>query len=388
MRRTIGLLAAASVALSVASANAQDVVKVGLIVPMTGPFASTGKQIDAGVRLYMAEHGDMVAGKKIQVILKDDGGVPDTTKRLAQELVINDHISVMMGFGLTPLALAVAPIATQAKIPEIVTAAATASITEASPYITRTSQSLPQTVAPFGTWSFEHGTKTAVTIVSDYGPGYDAEKWFKEPFEAAGGKVLQTLRVPVANPDFAPFLQRAADAKPDAIFIFVPSGVGAVVMKQFTERGLDKAGIKLIGTGDVVDDDILNTMGDAALGVITAQHYSAAHDSNLNRAFVAGIAKANPGMRPNFMGVSGYDGIALVYRALEATKGDASGPKLIEAMKGQSWESPRGPIMIDPATREIVQNDYIRKTEMRDGQMWNIEFATIPMVKDPAKAGK
>ena len=388
MRNRFGLLGAAMLGLGVASASAQEVARVGVILPMTGPFASTGKQVVAGMRLYLAQHGDVVAGRRIELLLKDDGGVPDVTKRLAQELVINDHVVALGGFGLTPLALAASSVATQAKVPEIVMAAATSSITEASPYISRTSQALPQTVAPFTDWCIANGIRSVVTIVTDYGPGYDAEKWFKEPFEKQGGKVVAALRVPVANPDFAPFLQRAADAKPDAIFIFVPAGVGAVVMKQFAERGLDKAGVRLIGTGDVVDDDLLNNMGDVTLGMITSQHYSAAHDSDLNRRFVADFGKANEGMRPNFMGVSGYDGMALIARAIAKTGGDTDGTKLIEAMKGQSWESPRGPVLIDPATREIVQNDYIRRTERRDGQLWNIEFATIPMVRDPAKAGK
>ncbi len=388
MRNRFGLLGAAMLGLGVASASAQEVARVGVILPMTGPFASTGKQVVAGMRLYLAQHSDVVAGRRIELLLKDDGGVPDVTKRLAQELVINDHVVALGGFGLTPLALAASSVATQAKVPEIVMAAATSSITEASPYISRTSQALPQTVAPFTDWCIANGIRSVVTIVTDYGPGYDAEKWFKEPFEKQGGKVVAALRVPVANPDFAPFLQRAADAKPDAIFIFVPAGVGAVVMKQFAERGLDKAGVRLIGTGDVVDDDLLNNMGDVTLGMITSQHYSAAHDSDLNRRFVADFGKANEGMRPNFMGVSGYDGMALIARAIARTGGDTDGTKLIEAMKGQSWESPRGPVLIDPATREIVQNDYIRRTERRDGQLWNIEFATIPMVRDPAKAGK
>ena len=382
------MLGTALLVLAIGSANAQEVARVGVILPMTGPFASTGKQVVAGMRLYLAQHGDVVAGRKIELLLKDDGGVPDVTKRLAQELVINDHVVALGGFGLTPLALAASSVATQAKVPEVVMAAATSSITEASPYITRTSQALPQTVAPFTNWCIANGIHSVVTIVTDYGPGYDAEKWFKEPFEKQGGKVVAALRVPVSNPDFAPFLQRAADAKPDAIFIFVPAGVGAVVMKQFAERGLDKAGVRLIGTGDVVDDDLLNNMGDVTLGMITSQHYSAAHDSALNRQFVADFGKANAGMRPNFMGVSGYDGMALIARAIAQTGGNTDGTRLINAMKGQSWESPRGPVLIDPATREIVQNDYIRRTERRDGQLWNIEFATIPMVKDPAKASK
>ena len=262
-----------------------------------------------------------VAGKTIKLVIKDDTGAADVTKRLAQELVANDHAAALIGFGLTPLALAAAPIATEAKVPEIVTAAATAIITEKSPFIVRTSFTLPQASAPMAEWAVKNGIKKVVTIVTDYGPGVDAEKWFGETFKKGGGEIAEAIRVPLKNPDFAPFLQRVKDDKPDAVFVFVPSGFGAVFMKQFVERGLDKAGIKLIGTGDVTDDDQLEAIGDAALGVVTTHHYSAAHDSPENKAFVAAFEKAN-GLRPNFMAVGAYDGMALVYHALEATKGD------------------------------------------------------------------
>ena len=365
-----------------------DTVTVGLILPMTGPFASTGKQERAAVELYMHEHGDTVAGKKINLIVKDDTGAPDVTKRLAEELIGNDHAKVLIGFGLTPLALSTAQVATAAKVPEIVTAAATAMITEKSPYIVRTSFTLPQASAPMADWSLKNGIKKVVTIVTDYGPGIDAEKWFADTFEKGGGTVKEKIRVPLKNPDFAPFLQRVKDDKPDAVFVFVPSGQGAVFMKEFVEQGLDKAGVKLIGTGDVTDDDLLPQMGDATLGAVTTHHYSAAHDSPENKAFVAALEKANSGMRPNFMAVGGYDGMALIYQALEKTKGDASGDKLIAAMKGMSWMSPRGPVSIDPETRDIVQNIYVRKVEKKDGALYNVEFATIPDVKDPYKAAK
>ena len=250
------------------------------------------------------------------------------TKRLAEELIGNDHASVLMGFGLTPLALAAAPVATEAKVPEIVTAAATAMITEKSPYIVRTSFTLPQAAAPMADWALKNGIKKVVTIVTDYGPGVDAEKWFGDTFEKAGGTIAEKIRVPLKNPDFAPFLQRVKDDAPDAVFVFVPSGFGAIFMKEFVERGLDKSGIKLIGTGDVTDDDLLADIGDSALGAVTTHHYSAAHDSPENKAFVAAFEKANNGMRPNFMAVAAYDGMALVYQALEKTKGDASGDAL------------------------------------------------------------
>jgi branched-chain amino acid transport system substrate-binding protein len=384
---TIGAALAAMLAAAPALAD-DNTVTVGLILPMTGPSASTGKQEKAGAELYIHEHGDTVAGKKIVLEVRDDTGAADVTKRLAQELVANDHAAVLMGFGLTPLALAAAPIATEAKVPEIVSAAATAMITEKSPFIVRTSFTLPQAAAPMAEWAAKNGIKKVVTIVTDYGPGVDAEKWFGDAFEKGGGTIMQKIRVPLKNPDFAPFLQRVADDKPDAVFVFVPSGFGAIFMKQFVERGLDKSGIKLIGTGDVSDDDLLTDIGDSALGAVTTHHYSADHDSPENKAFVAAFEKANHGMRPNFMAVGAYDGMALVYKALEKTKGDASGDALIAAMKGMRWTSPRGPVSIDPETRDIVQNIYVRKVEKKDGALYNVEFATIPDVKDPYKASK
>ncbi|RBP02812.1 amino acid/amide ABC transporter substrate-binding protein (HAAT family) [Roseiarcus fermentans] len=387
--RTSTLCVALAALLAASPALADDnSVTIGMILPMTGPSASTGKQEKAGAELYLQQHGDTVAGKTIVLAVKDDTGAADVTKRLAQDLVANDHAAALMGFGLTPLALAAAPIATEAKVPEIVTAAATASITEKSPFIVRTSFTLPQASAPMAQWALNNGVKKVVTIVTDYGPGVDAEKWFGETFEKGGGTIVERIRAPLKNPDFAPFLQRVADDKPDAVFVFVPSGFGSVFMKQFVERGLDKAGVKLIGTGDVTDDDQLADIGDAALGAVTAHHYSAAHDSPENKAFVAAFEKANAGMRPNFMAVAAYDGMDLVYRALEKTKGDASGPALLAAMKGMSWTSPRGPVSIDPETRDIVQNIYVRKVEKTDGALYNVEFATIPDVKDPYKAGK
>jgi branched-chain amino acid transport system substrate-binding protein len=384
------MLAAALGALMMAApARADDnTVTVGMILPMTGPQASTGKQERAGAELYIQQHGDAVAGKKIELEVKDDTGAPDVTKRLAEELVGNDHAKVLMGFGLTPLALATAPVATEAKVPEIVSAAATAMITEKSPYIVRTSFTLPQASVPMAEWAAKNGVKKVVTIVADYGPGVDAEKWFSDTFERSGGTIAEKIRVPLKNPDFAPFLQRVKDDAPDAVFVFVPSGQGTIFMKEFVERGLDKTGIKLIGTGDVTDDDLLADIGDPALGAVTTHHYSADHDSPENKAFVAAFEKANNGMRPNFMAVGAYDAMALVYQALEKTKGDASGEALIAAMKGMSWMSPRGSVTIDPETRDIVQNIYVRKVEKKDGALYNVEFATIPDVKDPYKAAK
>lgn len=370
-----------------ALALAQDnVFKIGLILPMTGPFASTGKQIEAAAKLYMAQNGASVAGKKVELIVKDDTGTPDVTKRIAQELVVNDKVNVLAGFGLTPLALATAPIATQSKTPLVVMAAATSSITQASPFIVRTSFTLPQAAVGIADWAPKNGIKKVVTLVTDYGPGIDAEKFFKDRLQFNGGQVVESLRVPLRNPDFAPFLQKVRDAKPDALFTFVPSGAGAALMKQFAERGLDKAGIRLIGTGDVTDDDILNSMGDVALGVVTSHHYSAAHPSAVNKKFVEAFTKANGNLRPNFMAVGGYDGMRVIYEALKKTQGKGGGEALLDAMKGQIFESPRGPMFIDAQTRDVVHNIYIRKVEKKDGQLYNVEFDAIRDVKDPGKA--
>lgn len=379
------VLALAAVS-SVAVLAQDNTFKIGLILPMTGQQASTGRQIEAAAKLYMAQNGDTVAGKKIQLIVKDDTSVPDVTKRLAQELVVNDKVNVLAGFGITPSAFATAPIATQSKTPMVVMAAGTSSITQSSPYIVRTSFTLAQSSVAMADWTTSKGgIKKVVTLVSDYGPGHDAEKFFKERYIFNGGTVVESLRVPMRNPDFAPFLQKVRDAKPDGLFVFVPSGAGAAVMKQFLERGMDKAGIKLIGPGDITDDDQLNEMGDGALGVVTAHFYSAAHPSAVNKKFVEAFKKANKGMRPNFMAVGGYDGMRVIYEALRASKGQGGGDGLLAAMKGQIWESPRGPMFIDAQTRDVVHNIYLRKVEKQDGELFNVEFDAIKDVKDPGK---
>jgi len=384
-RRHIVIAAAMlSAGIVATSASAAEPLKVGLILPMSGPFASTGRQVDAAVKLFLQQNGTTVAGREVQIILKDDGGVsPDVTKRLAQELVARDKVQVLAGFGLTPLALAAAPVATQAKVPMIVMNAATSIIPQRSPYIVRTGLTVAQVTAPLAQWAAKNNIKSAITLVSDYGPGIDAEKVFVRDFTKGGGKVTQTLRVPLRNPDYSPFLSRVKDARPEALFIFVPSGEGAAAMKQFTDRGLAQAGIKLITTGDMLDDDLMPSIGDAALGVVSSHHYSAVHPSPENKAYVAAFTKANPGMRPNFHGVGGYDGMHLLYAALKKTGGNSDGAKLVEAMKGMSWTSVRGPVSIDPQSRDIVQNVYIRKAEKRDGGIYNVEFDTIEKVRDP-----
>lgn len=381
--KTWSIAALASLGM-VAAAHAADPIKIGVIIPMTGPFQSNGKQIEAAIKAYTKEKGDTVAGRKIEFILRDDRGAPDIANRFAQELLAQDRVSILTGFGNTPAALSAAAFAAKAKVPQVIMVAATSSIVEKSPYIVRTSQSIPQIASVIGQWAPKSGPKTFVSIVSEYGPGLDAEEWFAKTVEAHGGRVIEKLKVPLANPDFAPFLQRAADAKPDALFVFVPTGAGGNFMKQFIERGLDKTGMKLVAMSDLTDDDLLNNMGDAALGAVTGGPYSASHDSPANKAFVARFRAANPGMRPNIVAVGAWDALELIYRAIEATKGDTNGDALIAAMKGQSWNSPRGPISIDPATRDIVQNIYMRKVERHDGELYNMEFETYPNVKDPA----
>lgn len=376
----------AALALLVAGAAAQaqgDPVKIGVILPMTGQQASTGRQIDAAIKLWVAQNGTKVAGKNVQIIVKDDQSIPDQTRRLAQELVVNDKVTALAGFGITPSAMATAPIATQSKTPMVVMAAATSAITEASPYVVRTSFTLPQAAVSMAEWANKNGIKKTVTLVADYGPGFDAEKYFADRVTLNGGQVLEKLRTPLRAPDFAPVLQKVRDAKPDALFVFLPSGQGAAFMKQFAERGLDKAGIRLIATGDVTDDDQLNDMGDVALGVVNSHHYSAAHPSAANKKFVADFQAANK-FRPNFMAVGGYDGMRVIYKALEASKG-AGGDALLAGMKGQIFESPRGQVLIDAQTRDIVHDMYIRKVERKDGQLWNIEFDAVKAMKDPGK---
>jgi branched-chain amino acid transport system substrate-binding protein len=385
-RRRVLQAAAMAVALCAftGSALAADPLKIGLILPLTGPFASTGKQIEAACRLYIAKNGDTVAGRKVELIVKDDTGTaPETTKRIAQEMVVQDKISVLAGFGLTPLALAAAPVATEAKVPMVVMAAATAMIPTKSPFIVRPNFTLPQVTAPIAEWALKNKIKRVVTMVTEYGPGLDAEKTFQAVFKAGGGEIVEAIRTPLRNPDYAPFLQRAKDAKPDALFVFVPSGEGLAVMKQFDDRGLKQAGIRLIGTGDVTDDDLLESMGAPSVGVITSFHYSAAHDSPENKAYVEAFMKANNGMRPNFMSVGGYDGMHLIYEAVKKAGPNATGEQLVEAMKGMKWMSPRGPLSIDPATRQPVQNVYLREVKMVNGKPWNIEFDKAENVKDP-----
>jgi branched-chain amino acid transport system substrate-binding protein len=364
----------------VPAANAQDTVEVGMVMPLTGTLADAGKQVVAGARLYMSQHGDTVAGKHIDLIVKDEGSSFDTGKRLIQEAIVNDKVDILAG-GLTGDLMAAAPVITAAKKPTVIMLSSTSAVIDKSPYFVRTSCTLAQSAMILADWAIRNGIKKVVTLVSDFSPGLEAEATFKARYLAAGGEIAENIRVPLRSPDFSPFLQRARDAEPQAIFVFVPSVQAVGLAKQFAERGLDKAGIKLIGPGDLTDDDTLAQVGDVVLGTVTAHFYSAAHPSAINKAFVEAYLKQS-GRRANFMAVSGYDGMHVIYEALKKTNGSVDSGALMAAMKGMAWESPRGPMSIDPATGEVIHNIYIRKVEKANGQNYNVEFATFEAVKD------
>jgi len=367
---------------------AADSVKIGLVLPMSGPFAAYGRQIEHGVKLYLATHGDTFGGRRVELLVKDDspGTSGDVSKRIAQELVVNDHVDILAGFALTPSALAAAPVSAEAKKPMVILNAATSIITTRSPYIVRTSHTLPQDTAPIASWAAKNKIRKVYTLVADYGPGIDAEVQFKKTFTAAGGEVVGDVRVPVRNPDFAPYLQRIKNTQPEAVFVFLPPGSETIAfMKEFVDRGLAQAGIRIIATGDVTDEDILDAIGDPALGIYTSFHYSDDHKSPENKAYTEAYAKAYPKDRPNFMSVAGYDGMHLITEVLKKTGGSTDGDKFIAAAKGMSWVSPRGKITIDPDTRDIVQTVYIRKVEKVGGKLVNVEFDQVVDVKDPGK---
>jgi len=365
---------------------AQEPLKLGLVQSMTGAFNTTGKAVVNGALLYLKQHGDIVAGRKIEVIVKDDATTPDTAKRLTQELLVNDKVEIL-GAGMTPSAMSMAPLVTEAKIATVVMLAGASVVAERSPYMVRTSWTLGQSSATIADWAVKSGSKRVVTLVSDWAPGLEAEAVFKERVIKGGAEIVGSMRPPLMNADFAPFLQRARDLKPDTLFVWVPAPVAGLLAKQFVERGLDKSGIRIVGPGDsLTDDDELPGMTDAVLGIVTAYHYSAAHDSPVNESFVAGFKNAY-GKRPNGIALGGYDGMHLIFEALKRTGGNASADAMIAAMKGMRWESPRGPMEIDARTRDVVHNEYIRRVERVNGELLNVEFETYPMVRDPAKEG-
>jgi branched-chain amino acid transport system substrate-binding protein len=378
----------AALALTAATAFAQEPLRIGLVAPFSGPFADYGKEFEGGMRAWMKLNGDTVAGRKIEIIARDTGGPnPETSKRLSQELVTRDKVDFLAGYGFTPDALAAAPVATEAKKPMVVMNAAGSVVTTKSPYIVRFSMTLQQVSAPMATWAAKNGIKKVYTLVADYAPGIDSETAFKAEFAKHGGEVVDSVRVPLRNPDFAPFVQRIKDAKPDAVFMFVPAGEQSIAfMKAFDEKGLKQAGIRVIATGDLTDDDVLNSMGDPVVGVITSHHYSTAHDSPENKAFVQAFKQVAPGLaRPNFMAVGGFDGMAAMAEVAKKLNGNIDPDKAMEIFKSMKMKSPRGPIAIDPATRDIVQTVYIRRVEKKGNDYWNVEFDKFPDVKDPGK---
>ena len=388
MRRAMsGLACLVGTLLAATSANAQGTVKIGLICPYSGQFADTAAQMDNGMKLYMKQHGDTVAGKKIELIRKDTGGIaPDVAKRLAQELIVRDKVDMLACFALTPNALAVGAVSAEAKKFMVNMNAATSIITTKSPYMVRTSFTVPQVNEALGTWAYKNGARTAYTLVSDFSPGHDGEGSFQRAFKAAGGKIIGSARYPVANQDFTAFLQRAKDMSPDVLYIWVPGGPQpAAIGKAVAERGIDLKKTKVVGQGELTFEEALKGMGDAGIGFITGFHYDSNHQSPTNKAFVAAY-NAEFKRNPDMFSVGGYDGMHVIYEALKKTKGNTDGQALIDAAKGMKWESPRGPMMIDPETRDVIQTVYIRRVEKVNGQLVNVEFDKIENVKDPFKA--
>ncbi|TAK50157.1 MAG: ABC transporter substrate-binding protein [Xanthobacteraceae bacterium] len=367
-------------------AAAQQAVKVGLLLSYTGQFTEPATQMDNGVKLYMKQHGDTVAGKKIEIIRRDTAGTPDAAKRHAQELIVKENADILAGFVITPEAMTVADLSANAKKFMVVMNAATSIITTKSPYMARVSVTLPQNTEPLGTWAAKNGIKKVFTMVSDYGPGHDAETAFQNAFKAGGGEIIGSVRMPLASPDFSAFVQRAKDSNPDGIFIFVPSGSQPPALaKALIERGMDPSKIKIMGQGEISDEASLKALGESAAGIITAFHYDANHNSQMNKDFVAAY-KAEFKREPDFFAVGGYDGMHLIYEALKKTNGTADAEALVNAAKGMKWESPRGPAAIDPETRDIIHTIYIRRVEKVDGQMRNVEIDKFENVKDPVKA--
>lgn len=386
LTRRVVLLGIAASATTPRIAKAQNVVRVGMVMPLTGTLADAGKQVVAGARLYMDRHGDSAAGTRIELLVRDDTSSFDVGKRLIQEAIVNDKVNIIAG-GTTGDLFAGAPIITEAKVPTVIMLSSTSVAIDKSPYFVRTSCTLAQSSVIIADWAMKNGVKRVVTLTSDFAPGHEAEASFKGRYIAAGGEIAEAIRVPLLNPDFAPFLQRARDANPQAVFVFIPSVQAGTFARQYVERGLDRVGIRLIGPGDITDDELLPSMGDVMLGTITAHFYSAAHPSSVNASFVDAYRKQT-GKRTNFMAVSGYDGMHLIYEALKKTGGDAGGDVLVPAMKGMAWESPRGPMSIDPATGEVIHNIYMRKVEKVNGDLQNVEFATFDAVKDTRTAAQ
>ena len=367
--------------------HAQGTIKVGIVLPYSGQFAHTATELDAGIKLYVKQHGDTVAGKKIEFIRKDTGGIaPPVAKRLAEELIVRDKVDILAGWVLTPNAIAGCGVSAEAKKLMVIMNAATSIITEKSPYCTRTSLTLPMVTETLGTWAAKNGIKKVYTLASDYAPGHDAEQGFIRAFKAGGGEIVGSVRMAVANPDFSAYIQRAKDLNPQGIFVFIPAGAQPGAFgKAFAERGLTTAKTRILGTGELADDSAIKQMGAAANGIITAWNYDHNHKSKLNADFVAAYKKENKGDNPSFLSAGGYDGMHLIYEALKKTKGNTDAEALIGAAKGMKWESPRGPMMIDPETRDVVQTIYIRRVDKVGNNYVNVEVDKVPNVKDPVK---
>jgi branched-chain amino acid transport system substrate-binding protein len=383
------IVLAATLVFSAAAAQAQT-VKIGFITSYSGLNGNLGPYMERAVRLYIKEHQkELPSGVKIELVTRDDTGPnPDKAKQLAQELIVREKVNLLAGVVFTPNALAMAPLATEAKVPFVIMNAGTAMITTRSPYIARTSFTLWQSSYPLGEWAAKK-FKTAYTLVSDFGPGHDAEDAFSKAFEAGGGKVVDKVRVPLQNPDWAAYMQRVKDAKPGALMVFIPAGKTATaVMKNFSDLGLKDAGIKLIGPGDITTEEELPNMGDVALGVTTVFHWSLAADRKANKEFVAAWKKEyGQNEIPNFLSVGSWDGTAMIFEAIKQQKGKLDPDKTMEIFK--QWKfanSPRGPISIDPETRDIIQPEYLREVRKVNGQLANVELETLSKAeKDPWK---
>jgi branched-chain amino acid transport system substrate-binding protein len=379
-----GFVSLAAVIAIAPTARAQGTIKIGMINVFSGQFADAGIQLDNGVKTYMKQH-DTVAGKKIEIIRKDAGGMaPDVAKRLAQELIVRDKVDMLAGFLLTPNTLAASDVSAEAKKFMVIMNAATSIIITKSPYSVRTSVTLPQVAHTFGVWAAtKGGIKKTYTMVTDYGPGHDFERAFTKGFTEKGGQIVGSVRFPVANPDFSAFVQRAKDLNPESIMIFIPGGAQpAALGKAFAERGIDPNKTKILGSGETTAEQALKSMGDSALGIITAWHYDYTLKNPKNVAFVKAFNEMH-GRNPDFFSSGGYDGMHVIYEALKKTNGNTDGEKLIAAAKGMKWDSIRGPMSIDPETRDVVQTIYIRRVEKVGGELANVPFDKIENVKDP-----
>jgi branched-chain amino acid transport system substrate-binding protein len=370
---------------AVASAADQPPIRIGIIYRFSGGGPPMGKSLDAAIAAYQALHGDTVAGRKIEFIRRDDGGVaPDVARRLAQELIVGEKVDALYGLLFTPNAIAVGSVSTAAKMPVFVTNAATSELLPNNPYMVRFSLTETQVAAPLAQWAAHNGIKTVYTIYLDYGAGHEANDAFKRAFIAGGGKIVGEIAAPLSTETYDPYAQRIKDAKPDAVFAFVgPVNGGHGFVKAYGDAGLAAAGIKLLATNDLTTGWNLPQLGDNAIGIISASNYASSFDTPANNAFVKAFQTAyGAAYQPDFEAAAAYDAVDAIYRVVKAQNGKLDPDKTMELVKGMKIDSPRGPILIDPATRGIVQNIYILRTEKHNGAYVNVKIATIPMVKE------